>query len=57
MSHPVYLLIFLLLSASVAAVLQARTKEELLKYFAHRFVIPIFAVAGFSWLMFFLHKL
>ncbi len=57
MSHPVYLLIFLLLSASVAAVLQARTREELLKYFAHRFVIPIFAVAGFSWLMFFLHKL
>lgn len=57
MSHPVYLLIFLLLSASVAAVLQARTKQEFVKYFTHRFFIPIVAVAGFSWLMFFLHKL
>jgi hypothetical protein len=57
MSHFVYVLIFLLLSSAVAAVLQAKSKEELLRYFGQRFITPVLAMAGFSWLMFFLHKL
>jgi hypothetical protein len=57
MSHFFYALIFLVLSASVASLLQAKSKEEFLRYFAHRFVTPVVAMIGFSWLMFFLHKL
>lgn len=57
MSHFFYALIFLVLSASVASLLQAKSKEEFLRYFAHRFVTPVAAMIGFSWLMFFLHKL
>lgn len=57
MSHFVYVLIFLLLSSAVAAVLQAKSKEEFLRYFGQRFITPVLAMVGFSWLMFFLHKL
>lgn len=57
MSHFVYVLIFLLLSSAVAALLQAKSREEFVRYFGHRFVTPVLAMVGFSWLMFFLHKL
>lgn len=57
MSHFVYILIFLLLSASVASLLQAKSKDEFLRYFGHRFVTPVLAMVVVSWLMFFLHKL
>jgi hypothetical protein len=57
MSHFVYALIFLALSASVASILQAKSKDEFIRYFGHRFVTPVVAMTAFSWLMFFLHKL
>lgn len=57
MSQFVYALLFLLASSCVASLLQAKSKEEFLRYFAHRFVTPVVALVGFSWLMFFLGKL
>ncbi len=57
MSHFVYVLLFLLLSASMASVLQAQSREEFLRYFGRRFVTPVLAMVVFSWVMFFLHKL
>jgi hypothetical protein len=57
MSHFIYAVIFLVLSASIASLLQATSKEEFLRFFGHRFVTPLLALIGVSWLMFFLHKL
>ena len=57
MSHFVYAVIFLLASSSVAALLQAKSKDEFLRYFAKRFATPVLALVGFSWLMFLLGKL
>ncbi len=57
MSHFHYVLLFLLASSAMAALLHANSKGEFLRMFGQRFLTPLAAFAGVSWLMFFLGKI
>lgn len=57
MSHFHYVLLFLLASSTMAALLHARSREEFPRMFLQRFLTPLAAFAGVSWVMFFLGKL
>jgi hypothetical protein len=57
MSHFHYVLLFLLASSAMAALLQSNSKEEFLRMFGQRFLTPLAAFAGVSWLMFLLSRI
>jgi|GEM_PF-3474715 len=57
MSHFHYVLIFLLASSFMAALLHAEDRSEFVSHFVRRFLTPLGAFAGVSWVMFLLGQL
>ncbi len=57
MSHFHYVLIFLLASSFMAALLHAEDRSEFVSHFVRRFLTPLVAFAGVSWVMFLLGQL
>lgn len=57
MSHFGYAVLFVGASALMAAVLQASNRAEFLRYLGSRFVTPLAALIGVSWVMYFLGNL